>query len=137
MLTFREFYEICEGKRPDTPPHAVPGTYKRDADGTQTYTLQRYEGPSGKPKKKEIEKLVVNRSGGKAVKQRLKKLAKSVQKIHEQDPHMTPTPFNVMKAREQAKGGIQHRKHVDQEIGAEARSQEAAKRARMKSIMSR
>ena len=83
MLTFREFYQICEGKKPDTPPHAVPGTYKRDADGTQTYTLQRYEGPLGKPTKKEVQNLVVDRSGGKAVKKRLKKLAKSVNKIVE------------------------------------------------------
>ena len=83
MLTFREFYQIWEGKKPDTPPHAVPGTYKRDADGTQTYTLQRYEGPLGKPTKKEVQKLVVDRSGGKAVKKRLKKLAKSVNKIEE------------------------------------------------------
>ena len=83
MLTFREFYQICEGKKPDTPPHAVPGTYKRDADGTQTYTLQRYEGPLGKPTKKEVQNLVVDRSGGKAVEKRLKKLAKSVNKIEE------------------------------------------------------
>ena len=83
MLTFREFYQICEGKKPDTPPHSVPGTYKRDADGTQTYTLQRYEGPLGKPTKKEVQNLVVDRSGGKAVKKRLKKLAKSVNKIEE------------------------------------------------------
>jgi len=27
MLTFREFYEICEGKKSGTPPHAVPGSY--------------------------------------------------------------------------------------------------------------
>lgn len=54
----------------------------------------------------------------------------------EQSPHMNPTPFNVMKAREQAKGGIQHRKHVHQEIGAEARVQQSAKQARMKEILS-
>ena len=56
MLTFREFYQICEGKKPDTPPHAVPGTYKRDDEGTISYTLQSYDGPLGKPKKKEIDK---------------------------------------------------------------------------------
>ena len=83
MLTFREFYQICEGKKPDTPPHAVPGTYKRDDDGTISYTLQRYEGPIGKPTKKEVDKLVVKRSGGKEVTKRLKKLAKSVNKIEE------------------------------------------------------
>jgi hypothetical protein len=76
MLTFREFYQICEGKKPDTPPHAVPGTYKRDDDGTISYTLQRYEGPARKPTKKEVNKLVVQRSGGKAVKKRLNKISK-------------------------------------------------------------
>lgn len=55
----------------------------------------------------------------------------------EQDPHMTPTPFNVMKSKAQAKGGIEHRKHVHQEIGAEARAQQSAKRARMRAILSR
>jgi hypothetical protein len=78
MLTFREFYQICEGKKPDTPPHAVPGTI--------SYTLQSYDGPLGKPKNKEIDKLVVKRSGGKEVTKRLKKLAKSVRKIEEQSP---------------------------------------------------
>jgi len=81
MLTFREFYQICEGKKPDTPPHAVPGTYKRDDDGTISYTLQRYEGPPGKPTKKEVDKLVVQRSGGKAVKKRLKKISKIAEDI--------------------------------------------------------
>jgi hypothetical protein len=102
MLTFREFYQICEGKKPDTPPHAVPGTYNRDSEGNISYTLQKYDGPLGKPKKKEIDKLVVKRSGGKEVTKRLKKLAKSVKKIEEQSPSMDPKPFNVMKAREQA-----------------------------------
>ena len=83
MLTFREFYQICEGKKPDTPPHAVPGTYKRSDSGVQTYTLQRYGGPEGKPTKKEVKKLIVDRSGGKAVTDRVKKLAKSVKKIDE------------------------------------------------------
>lgn len=62
---------------------------------------------------------------------------KTFQQFMEQTPHMNPTPFNVMKAQAQAKGGVAHRKHVHQEIGAEARAQEAAKRARMKAIMSR
>lgn len=52
----------------------------------------------------------------------------------EQDPHMTPTPFNIIKAREQAKGGIKQRTHVHQEIGATARSQEAAHQARLKKL---
>jgi hypothetical protein len=83
MLTFREFYDICEGKKPATPPQAVPGTYKRDSDGTVSYTLQRYDGPVGKPTKKEVDKLVVKRSGGKEVKKELKRRAKQIKKIGE------------------------------------------------------
>lgn len=55
----------------------------------------------------------------------------------EQVPNMTPTAFNVMKAKEQAKGGIAHRRHVHQELGAEARAQQAQKRAEMRAILSR
>ena len=137
MLTFREFYEICEGKKPDTPPHAVPGTYKRSDTGVQTYTLQRYEGPEGKPTKKEVNKLIVKRSGGKEVVKRLKKLAKSVKKIEEQTPHMEPNYYNQQIARRQATQKTAQIKHVHQEIGAEARAQQAQKRAEMKAIMSR
>ena len=50
---------------------------------------------------------------------------------------MDPKPFNVMKSKEQAKGGIAHRRHVHQEIGAAARSQEAAHQARLKSLMTK
>ena len=52
----------------------------------------------------------------------------------EQSPHMDQTPFNIMKAREQAKGGIRHRIHVHQEIGAEARAQEAAHQRRLSKL---
>jgi hypothetical protein len=83
MLTFREFYEICEGKKPDTPPHAVAGTVNRDSSGTLTYTLQSYDGPKGKPSKKEIEKKVLNQSGGKKVEKHAKKVAKTINKIKE------------------------------------------------------
>jgi len=81
MLTFREFYEICEGKKPDTPPHAVPGTVNRDSSGTLTYTLQSYEGPARKPSKKEVDKLVVSQSGGKKVEKHAKRIAKSIKRI--------------------------------------------------------
>ena len=86
MLTFREFYEICEGKN-SKPPHAVPGTFQAHKDPQtgevthRTYTLQRYEGPLGKPTKKEVDKLVVQRSGGKEVKKELKRRAKEIKKI--------------------------------------------------------
>lgn len=55
----------------------------------------------------------------------------------EQDPHMTPTPFNIMKAREQAKGGIANRRHIHGELAREAGAEQAAKKARIKAIMSR
>jgi hypothetical protein len=83
MLTFREFYEICEGKKPDTPPHAVPGTVNRDSSGTLTYTLQRYDGPKVKPSKKEIKKQVLDQSGGKKVEKHAKRVANSITKIEE------------------------------------------------------
>ena len=97
MLTFREFYQICEGKKPFTPPHAVPGTFQTHRDPQtgevthSSYTLQPYEGPLGKPKKKEIDKLVVKRSGRKPVmkelersqKEELKRRKKEAKKIAE------------------------------------------------------
>ena len=55
----------------------------------------------------------------------------------EQTPVMQPTPFNTMKAREQAKGGIAHRRHVHGELAREAGAQQAAKRARLKALMSK
>lgn len=55
----------------------------------------------------------------------------------EQDPHMTPTPFNIMKAREQARGGIAHRRHVHQELAREAGAQQTAKRQRLNKLMSK
>lgn len=55
----------------------------------------------------------------------------------EQHPSMKLTPFNIMKAREQAKGGIAHRKHVHGELAREAGAQQAAKRARLNRLMSK
>jgi len=136
MRTFREFIHICEGKK--APPGAVKGTYK-EKDGVKTYTLAPYEGPSGPlGSEKKVMKTLDKQGGigGGAIK-KAKKKAKKIEKIEEQDPHMTPTTFNVVKAREQAKGGIQHRKHVHGELAREAGAQQAAKQARIKAIMSR
>jgi hypothetical protein len=86
MLTFREFYQICEGKKPNIPPHAVPGTFQTHRDPQtgevthRSYTLQPYEGPLGKPKKKEIKKLVVDRSGREGVKKLIKSQEKEEKK---------------------------------------------------------
>lgn len=137
MLTFREFYEICEAKRPDTPHHAVKGTVNRDESGTLTYTLKSYKGPSGPATKKEIDKLIVSQSGGSKVKKHAKRVAKSIKKIEEQTPTMEPNEYNKQIARRQATQKTAHIKHVHQELGAEARAQQSQKRAEMKAIMSR
>ena len=137
MLTFREFYQICEGKKPDTPPHAVPGTYKRDNEGTISYTLQRYDGPQGKPTKKEVDKLVVKRSGGKEVTKRLKKLAKSINKIEEQTPTTEPNEYNKQVARQSVRWKGMQIRQAHGEMEHEAGAEVAAKKARMKAIMSR
>jgi len=83
MLTFREFYEICEGKKPETPLHAVSGTVNRDSSGTLTYTLQSYDGPKVKPSKKEIKKNILDQSGGNKVKKHAKRVANQITKIGE------------------------------------------------------
>ena len=137
MLTFREFYQICEGKKPDTPPHAVPGTYNRDSEGNISYTLQKYDGPLGKPKKKEIDKLVVKRSGGNEVTKRLKKLAKSINKIEEQTPTIEPNEYNKQVARQSIHWKGMQIRQAHGEMEHEAGAELAAKKARMKSIMSR
>lgn len=187
MLTFREFYEICEGKRPNTPPHAIPGTYK-EVDGVKTYTLQKYGGPTGKPKKKEIEKLVVKRSGGGAVKKELKRREKikediaqrriaarqqrsdqitsqrqnvadyhsaqqsSKQKENERDqlkkeikreltneqhPTMQPNEYNKQIARQSARWKGMQIRQAHGEMEHQAGAEVAAKKARIKAIMSR
>jgi len=46
-------------------------------------------------------------------------------------------PFNVFKAREQAKSGPSHRKHVHSELSRKEGAEEAAHLARLKSIMTR
>lgn len=55
----------------------------------------------------------------------------------EQTPTMSPNPYNVMIAKQQAARKRAREVHAQQEIGSEARSQELAKQRRMKAIMSR
>lgn len=55
----------------------------------------------------------------------------------EQSPEMEQTPFNIMKAREQVRGGIAHRRHVHGELAREAGAQQTAKRQRLKALMSK
>jgi hypothetical protein len=119
MLTFREFYQICEGKKPDTPPHAVPGTYQRSETGVQTYTLQRYDGPQGKPTKKEVNKLVVQRSGGKAVKKRLNKISKIEEDIETRRRELKQRQLDQMSSQRERVAGYhaaqQERKEKESE----------------------
>ena len=62
---------------------------------------------------------------------------KTFQQFMEQVPTMEPNYYSQQVARRQASQKTAQIKHVHQEIGAEARSQEAAKQRRLKSIMSR
>ena len=62
---------------------------------------------------------------------------KTFQQFMEQVPTMEPNEYSKQIARRQASQKTAHIKHVHQELGAEARSQEAAKQRRLKSIMSR
>jgi hypothetical protein len=55
----------------------------------------------------------------------------------EQIPTTKPTYFNQQIAKRQAIQKSVHARHVQQEIGAEARAQQAQKRAEMRAIMSR
>lgn len=55
----------------------------------------------------------------------------------EQHPKMEPNKFNELIARRQVTQKSSQIKHVHQEIGAEARAQQAQKRAEMKAILSR
>lgn len=55
----------------------------------------------------------------------------------EQTPVMQPNLYSQLVARRQATQKSSHIKHVHSELGAEARSQEAAKQRRLKAIMSR
>lgn len=62
---------------------------------------------------------------------------KTFQQFVEQTPTMEPNLYSQQVARRQATQKTAQIKHVHQEIGAEARSQEAAKQRRLKAIMSR
>jgi hypothetical protein len=62
---------------------------------------------------------------------------KTFQQFMEQVPTMEPNYYSQQVARRQASQKTAHIKHVHQELGAEARSQETAKQRRLKSIMSR
>ena len=137
MITFREFLLVCE-KKTSTPPHAVPGTYK-EVDGVKTYTLAPYEGPSGPLKTEKKVKKVLDKQGGiggGAIK-KAKKKADKIKKLEEQDPHMQPNLYSKQVAMRQGAQKTAQIKHVHQEIGAEARAQESAKRSRMRAILSR
>lgn len=62
---------------------------------------------------------------------------KTFQQFMEQTPHMEPNLYSKQVAMRQAAQKTAHIKHVHQELGGEARAQQAAKRARMKAILSR
>jgi len=190
MLTFREFYGICEGKKPNAHPYAVPGTYQ-EKDGVKTYTLKRDDEPKREPIKsaKKITKMLDKQGGigGKAIKKAEKKVKVSedlearrqqlaqrqrdnvtafkerstasanAQKERvarqrdreqlkseikkelqtEQHPTMQPNEYNKQVARQSARWKGMQIRQAHGEMEHEAGAQLAAKKARMKAIMSR
>lgn len=62
---------------------------------------------------------------------------KTFKQFMEQTPHMEPNLYSQQVARRQAAQKSSHIKHVHSELGAEARAQQAQKRAEIKAIMSR
>jgi len=62
---------------------------------------------------------------------------KTFKQFMEQTPTMEPNYYNQQVARRQVSQKTAHIKHVHSELGAEARAQQAQKRAEMKAIMSR
>jgi hypothetical protein len=191
MLTFREFYTICEGKKSNDPSYAVPGTYQ-EKDGVKTYTLKRDDKPKKAPIKsaKKITKMLDKQGGigGKAIKKAEKKVksvsedletrrhqlkqrqldAMSTQKQKvfdyqasqkekqsaaqereslkreikrelqsEQHPIMQPNEYNKQIARQSVRWKGMQIRQAHGEMEHEAGAEIAAKKARMKSIMSR
>ena len=135
MLTFREFYGICEGKKSNEPPYAVPGTYQ-EKDGVKTYTLKRDDKPKKAPIKsaKKITKMLDKQGGigGKAIKKAEKKI-----KVNEQHPIMQPNEYNQQVARQSARWKGMQIRQAHGEMEHEAGAELSAKKARIKSIMSR
>jgi hypothetical protein len=84
MITFREFLLVCE-KVSTTPPHAVPGTFVRHSDGSQSYTLNQEPVKSTKGSAKKVTQALEKQggTGGKAIEKMLKKRVKKVKKIKE------------------------------------------------------
>jgi hypothetical protein len=191
MLTFREFYAICEGKKPNDHPYAVPGTYQ-EKDGVKTYTLKRDDEPKKAPIKsaKKITKMLDKQGGigGKAIKKAGKKVKpvsedletrrlqlaqrqrdnaaafkeKSAESANsqkervakqkekealkqeikkelqsEQHPTMQPNEYNKQVARQSARWKGMQIRQAHGEMEHEAGAQLAAKKARMKAILSR
>ena len=62
---------------------------------------------------------------------------KTFQQFMEQVPTMEPNYYSQQVARRQASQKTAQIKHVHQEIGAEARAQEAAHQARLKALMTK
>ena len=114
MKTFYQFQEDIAQRR----VAASQQTQKRETSAQQV--AQSYHAQKAAAAKKE------------ALKQEIKRELQT-----EQTPTMQPNLYNQLIARRQMAQKVAHVKHVHQEIGAEARAQEAAKQRRMKAIMSR
>jgi hypothetical protein len=135
MLTFREFYGICEGKKPNAHPYAVPGTYQ-EKDGVKTYTLKRDDAPKREPIKsaKKITKMLDKQGGigGKAIKKAEKKVkvsedleARRMQLRQRKLNQMAKQKQNVasyQSAQKERQSAAQERESLKKEIKKELRA---------------
>ena len=104
---------------------------KQELAARQRENLQRFREKSAAAAQARKDQLAAKRD-----REVLKKELKAELKT-EQTPAMEPNEYNKQSARRQATQKSAHITHVHRELGAEARAQQAQKRAEMKAIMSR
>jgi histidinol dehydrogenase len=143
MITFRDFTNICEGKKSALPPNAVPGTYQ-EKDGVKSYTLAPYEGPS-KPigSAKKVKKILDKQGGvgGKSVKKYARKIEKIKEDIEQRRQQLRQRQLQQMQANKQKVADYQASQRERQSA---AKERESLKReikrelqSEMKAIISR
>ena len=118
MKTFNQFSEDIETRR-------------KELAQRQRENLERFKEKSAAS--------VAARKGAQQKQQEREALKKEIKRElqSEQTPEMKPNLYSQLVARRQATQKFAHIKHVHQELGGEARAQQAAKERRMKAIMSR
>ena len=144
MKSFLQFSENLEQRR---QIEIERRRAQREAQNARVSEYQETQAAKRAQRQNEIESEKRERLAAQRVSELERKLQQLQQQQQaeelqlEQTPILKQKPFNVLKAREQAKSGPSHRKHVHSELskkeGAEESAQESAHLARLKSIMSR